>query len=100
MAEQVVRQTTERYKAVVLERYTRLTANSLQVHLACGFPALTGRYDASQTIARARIDHTVCVPNPPGEERPYPGLPLTHAAALAGFTRGETTDIAHSPPDA
>jgi hypothetical protein len=40
------------YKAVVLELYKRITANSLQVGIAYGSPVLTGRYDASHTIAR------------------------------------------------
>ena len=42
MAKQVVGQTTELYKAVVLDFYTRLTVNSPQVRLADGFPLLTG----------------------------------------------------------
>jgi hypothetical protein len=42
---------------------------------------LTGRYDARHTIARGRIDKTVREPNPDGEERLYPGLPLSNAEA-------------------
>jgi hypothetical protein len=59
----------------------------------------TGRYYASHTIARGRIDKTVREPNPDGEENPYPGLPLTNAAtALLGFKLGQTTYIANSLP--
>src|SRR5687767_1330414 len=88
MAKKVVGRTTEIYKAVVLELYQCITANSLQVGIADGSPVLTGRYYASHTIARGRIDTTVCDPNPDGEENPYPGLPLTNAAAaLTGFKR-------------
>ena len=55
MAKKVVGRTTEIYKAVVLELYKRITANSLQVGIAYGPPVLTGRYYASHTIARGRI---------------------------------------------
>jgi hypothetical protein len=80
---------------VVLELYKRITANSLQVGIAYGSPVLTGRYYASHTVARGRIDRTVRDPNPDGEENPYSGLPLTNAAAaLTGFKLGETTYIA------
>jgi hypothetical protein len=65
---------------VVLELYTHITANSPQVRLPYGSPVLTGRYDASHTIARGRIDKTVREPHPEGEERPYSGLPLINAA--------------------
>ena len=93
------RPTTEIYKSVVLELYKRITANSLQVGIAYGSPVLTGRYYASHTIARGRIDTTVREPNPDGEEHPYPGLPLTNAtAALTGFKLGQTTYIANSLP--
>ena len=51
MAKKVVGRTTEIYKAVVLELYKRITANSLQVGIAYGSPVLTGRYYASHTIA-------------------------------------------------
>jgi hypothetical protein len=99
MAKKVVGRTTEIYKAVVLELYKCITANSLQVNIAYGSPVLTGRYYASYTIAWGRIDTTVRDPNPDGEEHPYPGLPLTNAAAaLVGFKLGETTDIANSLP--
>jgi hypothetical protein len=99
MAQQVVGRTTELYKAVVLELDTRITANSLQVSIAYGSPVLTGRYYASHTVARGRIDTTVREPNPDGDESPYPGLPLTNAAAaLTGFRLGETTYIANSLP--
>jgi hypothetical protein len=99
MAKKVVGRTTEMYKAVVLELYKRITANSLQVGLAYGSPVLTGRYYASHTVARGRIDTTVREPNPDGDESPYPGLPLTNAAAaLVGFRLGETTYIANSLP--
>jgi hypothetical protein len=99
MAKKVVGQTTEIYKAVVLELYKRITANSLQVGLAYGSPVLTGRYYVSHTVARGRIDTTVREPNPDGEENPYPGLPLTNAAAaLLGFKLGQTTYIANSLP--
>jgi hypothetical protein len=37
-------QTTEIYKAVVLELYKRITANSPQVDIAYGSPLMTGRY--------------------------------------------------------
>jgi hypothetical protein len=99
MAKKVVGQTTEIYKGVVLELYKRITANSLQVGIAYGSPVLTGRYYASHTIARAQIDRTVREPNPDGEESPYPGLPLTNAAAaLVGLKLGQTTYIANSLP--
>jgi hypothetical protein len=99
MAKKVVGRTTEIYKAVVLDLYKHITADSLQVGIAYGSPVLTGRYYASHTIARGRIDRTVREPNPEGEENPYPGLPLTNAAAvLTGFKLGETTDIANSLP--
>jgi len=52
MAKKVIGQTTELYKSVVLELYKRITANSLQVGIEYGSPVLTGRYDASHTIAR------------------------------------------------
>jgi hypothetical protein len=70
MAKKVVGRTTEIYKAVVLELYKRITANSLQVGLAYGSPVLTSRYYASHTIARSRIDRSVREPNPEGEENP------------------------------
>jgi hypothetical protein len=99
MAKKVVGRTTEIYKAVVLELYKRITANSLQVGIAYGSPVLTGRYYASHTIARSRIDKTIREPNPEGEEHPYPGLPLTNAAAaLVGLKLGQTTYIANSLP--
>src|SRR5688500_8374529 len=99
MAKKVIGQTTEIYKAVVLELYKRITANSLQVGIAYGSPVLTGRYYASHTIARGRIDRTVRQLNPDGEDNPYPGLPLTNAAAvLTGFKLGETTFIANNLP--
>jgi hypothetical protein len=99
VAKKVIGQTTEIYKAVVLELYKRITANSLQVGIQYGSPVLTGRYYASHTIARGRIDKTVRESNPDGEENPYPGLPLTNAAAvLTGFKLGETTFIANSLP--
>jgi hypothetical protein len=99
MVKKVVGQTQEIYKAVVLELYKRITANSLQVGIQYGSPVLTGRYYASHTIARGRIDKTVRDPNPNGEENPYPGLPLTNAAAaLTGFKLGQTTYIANSLP--
>ena len=99
MAKKVIGPTTEIYKAVVLELYKRTTANSLQVGIQYGSPVLTGRYYASHTIARGRIDRTVREPNPDGEESPYPGLPLTNAtAALTGFKFGKTTYIANSVP--
>jgi hypothetical protein len=99
MAQKVIGQTTEIYKAVVLELYKRTTANSLQVGIQYGSPVLTGRYYASHTIARGRIDTTVREPNLDGEENPYSGLPLTNAAAaLTGFKLGETTYIANSLP--
>jgi len=83
MAKKVVGRTTEIYKDVVLELYKRITA----------------RYYASHTIARGRIDTTVREPNPEGEEHPYPGLPLTNAAAaLVGLKLGQTTYIANSLP--
>jgi hypothetical protein len=69
------------------ELYKRITANSLQVGIAYGSPVLTGRYYASHTIARGRIDKTVREPNPEGEENPYPGLPLTNAAATCSDPR-------------
>ena len=47
MAKKAVRQTTEIYKAVVLELYKRIAANSLRVGLAYGSPVLSGRYYAS-----------------------------------------------------
>ena len=73
----------------MLELYKRITANSLQVGIHYGSPVLTGRYYASHTIARGRIDKTVREPNPEGEDNPYPGLPLTNAAAaLTGFKAG------------
>ena len=77
----VIGQTTELYKSVVLELYKRITANSFQVGIQYGSPVLTGRYDASHTIVRGRIDKTVREPNPDGEESLYPGLPLTDAEA-------------------
>jgi hypothetical protein len=43
----------------VLELYKRITVDSLQVGLAYGSPVLTGRYYASHTVARGRIDLTV-----------------------------------------
>ena len=87
------------YKAVVLELYKRITANSLQVGIAYGSPVLTGRYYASHTIARGRIATTVREPNPEGEDNPYPGLLLTNAAAaLVGLKLGQTTYIASSLP--
>jgi hypothetical protein len=99
MAKKVVGRTTEIYKGVVLELYKRITANSLQVGIAYGSPVLMGRYYASHTIARGRIDTTVREPNPDGEENPYPGLPLTNAAAaLTAFKLGHTTYIANSLP--
>jgi hypothetical protein len=99
MAKKVVGQTTEIYKGVVLELYKRITANSLQVGIAYGSPVLTGRYYASHTIARGRIDRTIREPNLEGEENPYPGLPLTNAAAaLVGLKLGQTTYIANSLP--
>jgi hypothetical protein len=99
MAKKVVGQTTEIYKGVVLELYKRITANSLQVGIAYGSPVLTGRYYASHTVARARIDKTVREPNPDGEEHPYPGLSLTNAAAaLVGLKLRETTYNANSLP--
>src|SRR5918994_1489955 len=55
MAKKVVGRTTEIYKAVVLELYLRITANSLQVGIAYGSPVLTGRYYASHTIARGGV---------------------------------------------
>jgi hypothetical protein len=58
MAKKVVGQTTEICQAVVLELYKPITANSLQVGIAYGSPVLTGRYYASHTIARGRIDRT------------------------------------------
>jgi hypothetical protein len=89
MAKKVVGRTTEIYKGVVLELYKRITANSLQVGIAYGSPVLTGRYYASHTIARGRIDTTVREPNPDGEENPYPGLPLQpsprHPLPLCGI---------------
>jgi hypothetical protein len=98
-AKKVVGRTTEIYKAVVLELYKRITANSLQVGLAYGSPVLAGRCYASHTVARGRIDTNVREPNPDGNESPYPGLPLTNAAAvLLGFRLGETTYIANSLP--
>jgi hypothetical protein len=51
MATKVVGRTTDIYKAVVLELYKRITANSLQVGIAYGSPGLTGRYYASHAIA-------------------------------------------------
>ena len=52
---------------------------------------LTGRYSASHTVERGRIDTAVRKPNPEGEENPRPGLPLTNTAAvLTGFKLGET----------
>src|SRR5688572_6153511 len=99
MAKKVIGQTTEIYKAVVLELYKRISANSLHVGIAYGSPVLAGRYYASHAITRGRIDITVREPNPEGEENLYPGLPLTHAAAaLIGFKLGETTYIANSLP--
>jgi hypothetical protein len=99
MAKKVVGRTTEIYKAVVLEHYKRITANSLQVGIAYGSPVLTGRYYAGHTITRGRIDTTVREPNPDGEEHPYPGLPTTNAAAaLVGLKLGETMYIANSLP--
>jgi hypothetical protein len=98
-AKKVVGRTTEIYKAVVLELYKRITANSLQDGLAYGSPVLTGRYYASHTVARGRIDTNVREPNPDGDETPYPGLPLTNAAAaLFSFRLGETSYIANSLP--
>jgi hypothetical protein len=55
MAKKVIGRTTEIYKAVVLELYRRITANSLQVGIAYGSPVPTGRYYASHTIARGWI---------------------------------------------
>jgi hypothetical protein len=55
MAKKVVGRTTEIYKAVVLELYKRITANSLQVGIQYGSPVLTGRYYASHTIARGAL---------------------------------------------
>ena len=81
MAKKVVGRTTEIYKAVVLELYKRITANSLQVGHRLRLARADGRYYASHTIARGRIDTTVRDPNPDGDENPYPGLPLTNAAA-------------------
>jgi hypothetical protein len=99
MAKKVVGQTQEIYQAVVLELYKRITANSLQAGIAYGSPVLTGHYYANDTVARGRIDTTIRGPNPEGEENPYPGLPLTNAAAaLVGLRLGETTDIANSLP--
>jgi hypothetical protein len=59
---------------------------------------LTGRYSASHTVARGWIDATVHEPNPGAEEHPYPGLPLTNAAAALGGKLGETTYLANSLP--
>ena len=99
MARKVVGRTTELDKAVVPELYQRISADSLHVGLAYGSPVLTGRDSASHTIARGRIDTPVREPNPDGDERPYPGVPLTNAAAaLTGFRLGETTDIVNSLP--
>jgi hypothetical protein len=96
MAKKVVGHTAEIYKAVVLELYKRITANSLQVGIAYGSPVLTGRYYSSHTVARGRIGRAVREPNPEGEENPYPGLPLTNAAALVGLKFGQITYIANS----
>jgi hypothetical protein len=99
MANKVVGRTTEIYKAVVLELYKRITANSLQVGLDYGSPVLAGRYHASHTVVSGRIDHAVREPNPEGEEHHYPGLSLTNAAAaLTGFKLGETTYTPNSLP--
>jgi hypothetical protein len=81
MAKKVVGCPTEIYRAVVLELYRRITANSLQVSLAYGSPVLRARYYASHTITRGRIDMAAREPNPEGEEHPFPGLPLTNTAA-------------------
>jgi hypothetical protein len=99
MAQKVVGRTTEISKAVVLELYQRITANSLPIGIQHGSPVLTGRYYASHTIARGRIDTTVREPNPDGEENPYPGLPLTNAAAalfgVPGTSAGKCTVKGH-----
>jgi hypothetical protein len=50
-------------------------------------------------LVRNTSDRTVREPNPDGEEHPYPGLPLTNAAAaLVGLKLGQTTYIANSLP--
>jgi hypothetical protein len=77
----VIGQTTELYKSVVLELYKRITANSLHVGIQYSPPVLTGRYYASHTIMRGRIDKTVREPNPDGEESLYPSQPLSNAEA-------------------
>jgi hypothetical protein len=62
MAKKVVGLTTEICKAVVLELYKRITANSLQVGIAYGSPVLTGQYYTSHTIAPGRISIVIYGP--------------------------------------
>src|SRR5688500_13605042 len=88
MATKVVGRTTEIYKAVVLELYQRITANSLQVGLAYGSPVLTGRYYTSHIVARGRIDTTVREPNPDGDIPRSRPAPDPRGGALTGCTPG------------
>jgi hypothetical protein len=71
MATKIVGQTTEIYKAVVLELDKRITAHSVQVGIQDGSPVLTGRYYVSRgcftgvnamgdTLPKTRaISHTI-----------------------------------------
>jgi hypothetical protein len=91
MAKKVVGQTTEIYKAVVLELYQRTTANSLQVGIRYGFPVLTGRYYASHTMARGRIDKTVRVVSADRVHR-FGRVILQNLVSFSGMRRIECLD--------
>lgn len=99
MAQKVVARSQELCKAVALELYKRITANSLVVGLAFGSPVLTGRYYTSHNISLNTINKSTREINEEGADSPYKGLTLSNASlALSSFRIGDTVFIANSLP--
>lgn len=97
----VVGQATEFFKAVALDAWQKITANSLKVGIAYGSPVLTGRYYNSHRISINGVD-TSFEPADPARfdaEEPARGLPISiAAAALRPVKLGDTVYISNSVP--
>ena len=92
-------QSQEFVKAVTIDAWRFITANSLSVGIQFGSPVLTGQYYTNHRIRVNGIDTSVTYLANPDPDKPVAGLPLTKAVLeLTKFKLGDSITISNSLP--
>lgn len=90
---------TEFVKAMTLDTWRFITANSLVVGIEYGSPVLSGQYYTNHRIAVNTTDITVNYLPDPNPESPVSGLPLSGAQlVLVNYKLGDSIVISNSLP--